>query len=228
MVTDARLGKRNGAAIKTPGAQGLETKEADAPAAKMESSGVGSVLQPSAEMLARVIELRNKLQLSVGQIVLALMNVPRYRHQTLADLLHLVLDPLMRDRLSIAHRRSEGKAQGGDDEVAGIAIWANVSAAVDAKIAEQVKAGVFPVRLAPEDWMSGEILWLLDVIAPDRKAATAVLANFRQISGDRDVKIHPVVAREVDPDVLEKMRIRAAEQVLAADGRFNSSAAGGA
>ena len=37
-----------------------------------------------------------------------------------------------------------------------IAIWASV--AVDAKIAkimEQVKAGVFPVRLANEDWVSG-------------------------------------------------------------------------
>jgi len=32
-------------------------------------------------------------------------------------------------------------------------------------------------------------VWLLDVIAGDRKAATAVLANFRQLSGERAVKI---------------------------------------
>ena len=44
-------------------------------------------------------------------------------------------------------------------------------------------------------WASGDTVWLLDVIAGDRKAATAVLANFRQLSGERAVKIHPLVAR---------------------------------
>jgi cytolysin-activating lysine-acyltransferase len=82
--------------------------------------------------------------------------------------------------------------------------------AVDAKITEQVKAGVFPVRLASEDWASGETVWLLDVIAGDRKAATAVLANFRQLSGERAVKIHPLVTRMIDQDVLEKLKARSA------------------
>jgi hypothetical protein len=86
---------------------------------------------------------------AVGQ--LALMNLPRYRHQALGDLTHLVLDPMMRDRISIARRGVEGQPP-GEEDVAGIAIWASVSDAVDAKIAEQVKAGVFPVRLASEDW----------------------------------------------------------------------------
>ena len=71
--------------------------------------------------------------------------------------------------------------------MAGIAIWATVPevviAAVDAKIAEQIKAGVFPVRLASDDWTSGEVVWLLDVIAADRSQAHRtfgrVLANFR-------------------------------------------------
>ncbi len=86
-----------------------------------------------------------------------------------------------------------------------------MSDAVDAKITEQMKAGVFPVRMANEDWVSGDTLWLLDVIAGDRKQATAVLANFRQLSGERAVKVHPIVARSVDPAVLEKMRVRGAE-----------------
>jgi cytolysin-activating lysine-acyltransferase len=110
----------------------------------------------------------------------------------------------MRDRLAIAHRTVDGKPQ-GDEDVAGIAIWASVSDAVDAKITEQVKAGVFPVRLAGEDWVSGDKVWLLDVIAGDRKG-TAVLTNFRQLSGERAVKIHPLVARLIDPEVLEKLR----------------------
>ena len=157
------------------------------------------------EIRASIAELRTRVQLNTGQAVLAMMNLPRYRHQSLGDLTHLLLDPMMRDRLAIAHRTVDGKPQ-GDDDVAAIAIWASVSDAVDAKISEQVKAGVFPVRLASEDWASGETVWLLDVIAGDRKAATGVLANFRQLSGERAVKIHPLVARLIDPDVLDKLR----------------------
>ncbi len=81
------------------------------------------------------------------------------------------------------------------------------SDAVDAKLTEQVKAGVFPVRLSNEDWVSGETVWLLDVIAADRKQATAVLANFTQLSGDKHVKVHPIVARSVEAGVLDKMRV---------------------
>jgi hemolysin-activating ACP:hemolysin acyltransferase len=156
-------------------------------------------------MRARIAELRSRVQLNTGQVVLAMMNLPRYRHQTLGDLTHLVLDPMMRDRLAIAHRTVDGKPQ-GEEDVAGIAIWASVSDSVDEKITEQVKAGVFPVRLANEDWASGDTVWLLDVIAGDRKAATAVLANFRQLSGERAVKIHPIVARLVDAEILQKMK----------------------
>ena len=90
-----------------------------------------------------------------------MMNLPRYRHQTLGDLTHLVLDPMMRDRISIARRGVEGQPP-VDDDIAGIAIWASVSDSVDAKITEQVKAGVFPVRLANEDWVSGDKVWLPD------------------------------------------------------------------
>jgi len=167
--------------------------------------------QLSPEMIGKIAELRTRIQLSVGQVVLAIMNLPRYRHQTLADLMHVVLDPLMRDRVAIAYTRTDGKPEGDEQSVAGIAIWASVSDAVDAKITEQVKAGAFPVRLANEDWVSGDTLWLLDVIAGDRKQATAVLANFRQLSGERPVKVHPIVARSVDPAVLEKMRVRGGE-----------------
>ena len=152
------------------------------------------------------------------------MNLPRYRHQALGDLMHVVLDPLMRDRVAIAHVRNDSHPDGDEQTVAGIAIWATVPevviAAVDAKIAEQIKAGVFPVRLASDDWTSGEVGWLLDVIAADRSQAQGitgrVLANFRQLSGERPVKIHPIVARSVDPVLLEKMRVRPVDAAAAA------------
>ncbi|MCG7495092.1 toxin-activating lysine-acyltransferase [Thalassobius sp. Cn5-15] len=110
----------------------------------------------------------------------ATLPLPRYRHQTLADLQHLVLDPLIRDRL---------------------AIWASVSEEVDAKI----RNGVWPLRLKAEDWASGEISWLIDVIAPDRKTTASVLGNFKQVVKGGDLRLHPIIGRLVDKETLEKM-----------------------
>jgi hemolysin-activating ACP:hemolysin acyltransferase len=205
----ATAAAKDGAEVRPsrrPGVERAEGADAAAPQVPQPQTPTGQApAQISPEMRARIVELRTRVQLNTGQVVLAMMNLPRYRNQTLGDLTHLLLDPMMRDRLAIAHRTVDGKPQ-GDDDVAGIAIWASVSDAVDAKITEQVKAGVFPVRLANEDWTSGDTVWLLDVIAGDRKAATSVLASFKQLSGERVVKIHPIVARLIDPDVLEKMK----------------------
>ena len=168
---------------------------------------VASAASPATKI--QLEELRTKIQLGVGQIVLLMMNLPRYRNQTLADLSHLVLEPLLRDRISIATARSNDSEEGAAAEtLAGVAIWASVSDAVDAKIREQINGGSFPIRLGTDEWASGEKLWLLDVVATDRKLATAVLANFSQVAGDRPVDIHPIVARSVEPALLEKLRIK--------------------
>jgi hemolysin-activating ACP:hemolysin acyltransferase len=157
---------------------------------------------PDPELLAKLGALRQRVQSSVGQVVLAMMSSPRYRHQSLGDLAHLVIEPLSRDRIAVAMATSGGE-QGA---LAGVALWATVSQAADAAIREQIKAGVFPIRLKPEDWTGGEIVWLLDVIAPTRKLATSVLASFGALAKDRPVNIHPLVARLVDPEALAKMR----------------------
>jgi hemolysin-activating ACP:hemolysin acyltransferase len=119
-------------------------------------------------------------------VVLAMMNLPRYRHQTLADVMHLVVEPMTRDRIAIARAGGEGKVE----ETAGIAIWASVSDEVDAKIREQIQARVFPLRLKAEDWNSGETTWLLDVIAPSQKVATS-RAGELQAGGEGQADPHP-------------------------------------
>jgi cytolysin-activating lysine-acyltransferase len=167
------------------------------------------------ELMSQIGELRSKIQISIGQTLLAMMDLPRYKHISLADFSHLVINPLLRNRVAIAHKSitENGQAKVDEESIAGIAIYATVSPAVDAKIAEQTKAGVFPIRLNPEDWTSGDLPWLLDVIAADRTQATSVLANFRQVVGEKPIKIHPMVARLIDPAVLEKLKGAAAEPV---------------
>ena len=54
-------------------------------------------------------------------------------------------------------------------------------------------------------WKSGEVNWLLDVIAPDQASATAVIANVKQVVKDGDLRLHPVIGRLVDQETLEKM-----------------------
>lgn len=158
------------------------------------------------ETAAKLANLRSSLRENFGKAVMAMMMIPRYRAQNLADLQHLVLDPMLQDRLAFAYPgKSEEKPK---TEMSGFAIWASVSEEVDARIREQLAAGVFPIRLKTDDWNSGNINWLLDVIAPDQKTITSVIANFRQVIKDGELRLHPLISRMVDAETLEKMGAR--------------------
>ena len=138
-----------------------------------------------------------------GMVSIVAMHAPHYQQIPFGEIGRLLGEPLKRNRVALAfqandeppHRRS----------LAGVAIWASVSEAVDASIRAQIADGVFPVRLAPDDWASGEINWLLDVIAPSRDAGTKVLANLSQVITGPTLHIHPVVRRLVDVGALEKI-----------------------
>jgi len=178
-------------------------KGAKVPQASEEAAAQGDAPGPlDPEVAAKIAGLRSHVRESFGKVVMAMMMLPRYRQQTLADLQHLVLEPLIRDRIAIAQRLGEG-VQAHD--IAGVAIWASVSDEADARIREQIKGGVWPLRLKAEDWNSGTNNWLLDVIAPDQRAAASVIANFRQVVKEGSLKLHPLITRLVDAETLEKM-----------------------
>lgn len=170
---------------------------------KAEASSSADQPKLDAVALEQIAAIRSKIHETFGKVALAMMVLPRYRHQSLSDLNQLLLEPLIRDRVAIA----SSKPKGGDvtDTKDGVAIWASVSEAVDAKIREQIKAGVFPVRLQADDWNSGKINWLFDVIAPNQALTTAVIANFRQVIKEGEMRIHPLVTRLIDPEALKKM-----------------------
>jgi cytolysin-activating lysine-acyltransferase len=191
-------------AKKFPG----EGKEAAAPQQAKSANGHAVAApenQPAIDpaVLDKIKDIRARVHETFGKVALAMMAVPRYRHLSIADLQQLVLEPLIRDRIAIAQPAKEDGPQ--LEALAGIAIWASVSAEVDAKIREQIKASIFPVRLKPDEWTSGDINWLIDVIAPSPKLATAVIANFKQVIKQGDLRIHPLVTRLVDAEALKKM-----------------------
>lgn len=174
---------------------------------KTAKNGAGKGQMPDAETLKtlapRIAKVRSQVRESFAKVVMAMMMLPRYRNQTLADLQHLVLEPLIRDRVAMAYAGTPDSPELAD--MAGLALWASVSEEVDSKIREQIRAGTFPLRLKPEDWNSGNINWLLDVIAPDAKTTTSVLANFKQVVKDGSLRLHPLITKLVDEETLKKM-----------------------
>jgi hemolysin-activating ACP:hemolysin acyltransferase len=191
----------NGNGGTAPPSQAEAGDDTQAQAAPVAESG-GPAPQADPEMMKKVAQLRLQVRETFGKVVMAMMMLPRYRHQTVSDLQHLVLEPLIRDRIAVAHSADAAPEM---SDIAGLAIWASVSEEVDAQIREQVRAGVFPVRLKADDWASGSINWLLDVIAPDPKSTARVIANFRQVVKEGSLRLHPIITRLVDPETLTKM-----------------------
>jgi len=189
----SKSGTSAGEPVKQPGSEGA------APAAAAEA---GAPPQLDPEIARKLAAVRSQVRESFGKVVMAMMVLPRYRNQTIADLQHLVLEPLIRDRIAIAY---SGGSEDALADIAGLAIWASVSEEADARIREQIRAGTFPLRLKSEDWTSGDINWLIDVIAPDPKAVARVIANFKQVVKEGSLRLHPLIARLVDEETLKKM-----------------------
>ena len=100
---------------------------------------------------AQIARLRARVRESFGSVAMTMMLLPRYRNRTVADLQHLILEPLVQDRISIAYpatRTGETPDPEGGEKVAadmvGFAIWASASDEVDARIRDQIKAGTYP------------------------------------------------------------------------------------
>ncbi|MDA7946096.1 MAG: toxin-activating lysine-acyltransferase [Hyphomicrobiaceae bacterium] len=97
-----------------------------------------------------------------GEVVSVLMRSPHYKHYSLTDLEWLVVPPLLANQFTLAEARTK---EGGIPAPVGVALWACVSDEVDKKLTENIDR---PVRLRPDEWTSGDTLWLIDAVgAPE-------------------------------------------------------------
>ena len=152
---------------------------------------------------AAILNARAELHQLLGQVITVISAVPRYRHHPIGDLASMIIDPLLRGRLSTARPQSLQEQANSPGGLNGLIIWATVSDAVDAKIQTQIEAEVFPVRLIGDDWKSGQRLWVLDVIAPTPELAKRMLIEFRGSMASAQVSLHPHLMRLFDRDFLE-------------------------
>lgn len=118
---------------------------------------------------------------------------------SLADLEWLVIPALATNQVTTV--RGKLKDQNGLTIPLGMALWAHVSEEVDKKMESQQQANI-PFRLAPHDWKSGEIPWLLAVLAPKEVAQALVKKLEDTVFKDKTYKQFTLRPMRVGPQNL--------------------------
>ena len=120
--------------------------------------------------LQRAAQASKAVMAVFGEITNVLMRAPNYKNLTLADLEWLVLPAVITGQYSVAEAQS--KLNGLLAPLA-VLFWASVSPDVDKRITENLS---IPIRLTPQDWRSGDIIWIVDVIG-DPRVIQAMIKN---------------------------------------------------
>jgi hemolysin-activating ACP:hemolysin acyltransferase len=126
--------------------------------------------------------LRNALAFT--QLVGVLMRSPHYRKYTLGDLEWLVIPPLKAGQFRIGEAKLQNN-QGPAVPVA-VVLWASVSPEVDKRLMEGSDTSF---QLKPEDWKSGDILWLLHAAGETRFVRVVVDQLTKTTFKGRKVKV---------------------------------------
>jgi hemolysin-activating ACP:hemolysin acyltransferase len=100
--------------------------------------------------------LARQVDVTLGQIVTILMRSPQHKERPLADLEWLILPAILSGQCRVAQAQQSGIAV-----PVGVALWASVSSAVDQRLSDL--SG--PWRLEPDEWRSGDIPWLAELVA---------------------------------------------------------------
>ncbi len=90
------------------------------------------------------------------------MHAPSYKHYALAELEWLVVPAVVANQFSLAGARTE---VAGLTVPVAVALWAKVSRETDARLSANPQ---IPLRLTPEEWTGGDILWLIDAGGPQQ------------------------------------------------------------
>lgn len=136
-----------------------------------------------------------------SQIVAVMMRDPGFRDLRLADLEWLVVPAVMSGQWRLAQMKPE-KVAGKDGKSVesnvvvpvAAALWASVSPEVDKWLSEDLGK---PIQLRANEWLSGNIPWLI-AVAGERRAMPSFLKALQETEfKGRDVKVR---ARSKDKD----------------------------
>ena len=118
-----------------------------------------------------------------GEIVTLLMRTPEYKGLSLGDLDALIVPPLRAGQVSVATAQSKSS---GVTSPVGAIVWARVSPEVAERLASQ--AG-HVMHLAPNEWKSGEIVWIVASAGEGRVLSEMLKQLSRRDWAGKDVRI---------------------------------------
>lgn len=130
----------------------------------------------------------------LGELVWLLSQSPAHKHFSIGDLEWMVMPPILLEQFRVFH---------GDKHPLGFALWAWLSEEAEARFKAQVEAGR-GARLRPDDWKSGDRLWLVELVAP---FATAENKMQEAMVGDlvnKVFKTRPFRLHVIDPQTGKK------------------------
>lgn len=141
---------------------------------------------PAAPLSRAASDARKDSGQAFLKIVSMLMRTPATRGLTLADLDWLVMPALRNHQAVIAEARDKDGAVAGP---IGMVLWATVSPAVDARLSSDFA----PIpRLAPDDWKSGDIAWVVAAIGPPEVVKTMVEQALTNVVPGGRIKVRTV------------------------------------
>lgn len=109
----------------------------------------------------------------LGEIVWLMSQSPLHKQFFISDLEWLVMTPVLLQQFRLFYDK---------DKPIGVTFWATVNDEVE----ERLKAGTS--RLRPQDWKSGDKLWVVEVIAPFGGAEEMVKDLKAKVFAERDLK----------------------------------------
>lgn len=105
---------------------------------------------------------------SFGEIVTLLMRTPAYRLHAIQDLEWMVGPAVMTGQFAVLEAQAK---QTGLVSPIGAVLWAHVSPEIDARLSSQLDQ---PIRLAPPEWRSGTIPWIIITLG-DQNVVAGIL-----------------------------------------------------
>ncbi len=107
--------------------------------------------------------LQSKMMMAAyGEIISVLSKSQHYKGATLTDLEWLVVPAVVNAQFTLAEAQSKSN---GFVTPVGLVMWAFVSPEVDARLTANIAA---PVKLTPQEWKSGDIIWVVDAVGQPR------------------------------------------------------------
>ena len=165
-----------------PGAQAPETSPGpqaaqpqslrSEPVPPPQAPAVVEAAQPelSEEAKRNAAMMSKALMAALGQVVTVLMRTAEHRGKPLADLEWLAIPAVMTGPFAVVEAQS--KANGMTTPIS-LMMWAFVSPEIDQRLRADPNK---PIRLSPNEWKSGDILWIVEAIG-EQNLLQAMLQN---------------------------------------------------